>query len=145
MRVRVATREDAPALLPMFEAFYGAHFEPKSLEAIREHMAAASAIDTVLLAERDGVAVGFASLRLLPQVENDLPHAELSDLFVEERARRQGIGRALVGLAETLAKDRGCPQIVLVAGSDNDGARRFYRAVGFEDHAVQLRKNLEGP
>ncbi len=145
LHVRVATTDDAPRLLPMFEAFYGAHFRPKTVEAIREQMAAASAVDTLIVAEEGGVPLGFASLRILPQVESDLPHAELSDLFVEERVRRRGIGRALMMFAERLAAERGCPRIFLVTGFDNPSARAFYRSVGYEEHALQLRKTLEGP
>ncbi len=142
-RVRVATRDDAPHLLPMFEAFYGAYFRPKTVGAIREHLAAASAVDLVLIAEDGGAPVGFASLRLLPQIESDVTHAELSDLFVEERHRRRGIGRALVAFAERLARERGSSRIVLATGLDDARAQAFYRAVGFEDHALQMKKSLE--
>lgn len=142
--VRVARPEDAPRLLPMFEAFYGAYFRPKTAAAIREHMAAASGVDLLLIAEEEGDPVGFASLRLLPQVETDAPHAELSDLFVEERARRRGVGRALMSFAEGVARERGSPRIVLVTGFDNPGAQAFYRRIGFEDHGLQMKKDLGG-
>lgn len=142
--MRVATAEDAPLLLPLFEAFYGGYFRPKTVEAIREHLVAASAVDTLLVAELGGEPIGFASLRLLPQIENDLPHAELSDIYVQEAHRRRGIGRALLAHAEGLARERGCWRMFLITGFDNDGARTFYRAAGFADHALQMRKDLEG-
>lgn len=144
VRVRLATSEDAPLLLPMFEAFYGKYFRPKTVEAIREHMAAASAVDLVLIAEEGGLPVGFASLRLIPQIESDSPHAELSDLFVEEPRRRQGIGRALTAFAERIARERGSPRIFLHTGFDNLAAQAFYRRIGFTDHGLQMEKNLEG-
>ena len=137
--------DDAPLLLPMFEGFYGPHFVPKTVEAIRDQMAAASAVHTILLAEDRGVAVGFASLRLLPQVENARPYAELSDLYVEDGHRRRGIGRALVHVAQGLAEERGCPRMHLVVGSDNVAARALYRSLGFADFAVAMHKTIEGP
>ncbi len=142
VRIRVATPEDAARLLPMFEAFYGDYLRPKTVEAIQEHLAAASAVDLVLMAEDEGVLAGFASLRLIPQIESDAPHAELSDLFVDERSRRRGIGRALMAFAERLARERGSPRIVLVTGFDNPGAQAFYRRIGFEDHGLQMTKDL---
>lgn len=142
--MRTATADDAALLLPLYESFYGGHFRPKTVEAVREHLIAASMIDTVLVAELAGEPVGFASLRILPQVENDLPHAELSDLFVVEGHRRRGVGRALLAAAEGLAATRGSPWIVLVTGFENGGARDFYRALGFEDHALQMKKDLGG-
>lgn len=141
-RVRLATRDDADLLFPMFEAFYGPYFQPKTVEAIRGHMAAAAAMDHVLVAEEGGVPLGFASLRLIPQVEADPPHAELSDLFVREPHRRRGVGRALMDFAERLARDRGCARMYLVTGFDNEGARAFYRAAGFRDFALQMEKDL---
>lgn len=140
--VRLATPDDAASLLPMFESFYGAYFRPKTEQAIRAHLAAASAVDLVLLAEDAGVPVGFASLRLIPQIESDGPHAELSDLFVDEGRRRRGIGRALMVSAERIARERGSPRLVLVTGFDNPEAQAFYRRLGFEDHALQMKKNL---
>lgn len=136
--------DDAPRLLPLFEAFYGAYFHPKTVEAIRAHMAAASDIDTVLLAEDRGVPVGFASLRILPQIESGVPHAELSDLYVQDRHRRRGIGRALVAFTETLAAEKGCARLTLITGFDNDAAERFYRSEGFEDFGRALSKPLRG-
>lgn len=144
VHVRIATVDDAPSLLPLFESFYGAHLEPKNVEAVRERMAEASAIDLVLVAELGSQPVGFASLRVLPQIENDRPHAELSDLFVREGHRRHGVGRALLSFAEELARQRGSPRLVVVTAFDNEGARAFYRAVGFEDFALVLQKRLEG-
>lgn len=143
LRVRTAAAEDADRLLPMFEAFYGDYLHPKTAEAIREHLRAADAIDTVLIAEEDGVPVGFASLRILPQVESGVPHAELADLFVDETRRRRGTGRALVALAEDFARRRGCRSLELTVGFDNDGARAFYRAAGFSDFALTMKKALE--
>ena len=99
--------------------------------------------DTVLIAEEDGVPVGFASLRILPQVESGVPHAELADLFVDETRRRRGTGRALVALAEDFARRRGCRSLELTVGFDNDGARAFYRAAGFSDFALTMKKALE--
>ncbi len=144
--MRAATAADAAALLPMFEAFYGDYLRPKTAEGIREHLRAASTIDTVLLVEDPGGPVGFASLRILPQVESDLPHAELSDLFVDARHRRRGVGRALVASAEEFARSRGCRSLQLTVGFDNDGARAFYRRAGFSDFALTMKKPLEaGP
>ncbi len=140
--MRAATADDAPQLLPLYDSFYGPYFRPKSVEAIRARLIAVSAIDTVLVAEVGGDLAGFASLRLLPQIESDRLHAELSDIYVREERRRRGIGRALLRSAENLARSSGCARIFLVTGLDNDGARAFYRALGYRDHAVQMGKDL---
>ena len=142
--VQVATPDDAPGLLPLFTAFYREHFQPGTAKAIREHMAAAAAFDTVLVATLGDEVVGFASLRILPQIESGVPHAELADLFVAESQRRRGVGRALLAAAEQLARSRGARALALVTGFDNGGARAFYRAGGLEEFAVTMRKRFEG-
>lgn len=143
LRVRVAAADDATSLLPLFEAFYGDHFHPKTAEAIRAHLTRAAAVDIVILAETGGSAVGFASLRLLPQIESDAPDAELSDIYVDPTRRRMGVGRALIAFAEDLARKGGAPRLRLTAATE-DGAQAFYRALGFAAFAVAMERSLGG-
>jgi len=144
IEVRIAAPADAGLLLPMFDLFYGAYFEPKTEDAIRRNLSAAAAVDTVLIAFEDGRPTGFASLRLIPQIESDRPHAELSDLFVHPESRRHGVGRALVRFAENVARERGGSTITLTVGADNGIARSFYGAQGFEGFALAMKKPLGG-
>ncbi len=143
MKIRTASREDGRLLLPLFEAFYGPYFEPRTADAIAGHLAAAASVDTVLLATIDDHAAGFASLRLIPQIESDSPHAELSDIYVADAHRRSGVGTALMRTAEDLARDHGARRVHLTAGTENDGARAFYRSLGYADFAVAMKKELE--
>lgn len=142
--VRAAVPQDADVLLPMFESSYGEHLEARTPVAIRERMQAAASVDTVLLALLDRRSAGFASLRAIPQIETDRPHAELSDLFVAEAYRRRGVGRSLMGFAERLARQRGCVRMLLTAGVDNPGARAFYRYLGYVKFGVTMHRDLEG-
>ena len=53
-------------------------------------------------------------------------------LGVRESARGQGVGRALMELAERIAFARG-PNLFLCVSGFNIGARRFYARLGFEE------------
>lgn len=53
-------------------------------------------------------------------------------LGVAESARSQGVGRALMALAERIAFARG-PNLFLCVSDFNEGARRFYARLGFEE------------
>jgi ribosomal protein S18 acetylase RimI-like enzyme len=55
----------------------------------------------------------------------------LEDLFVSDRARRSGLGRALVGAALDRARERGCGRIELDVDDDNEPAIALYEAMGF--------------
>ena len=76
---------------------------------------------------RGGTLVGFIVLAF---------HGPFSGyvqlLGVAEAARGQGVGRALMELAERIAFARG-PNLFLCVSDFNTGARRFYAQLGFEE------------
>src|SRR5207244_7675446 len=94
-----------------------------------------------VVAEREGKLLGFAGLRLVPSLDLT-PYAELSDLFVAEPYRRQGVGRGLLGFIEQRARERGADRLILTTGLKNVEALSFYLAVGFEDHALAMKKSV---
>ena len=95
---------------------------------------AASVADgqVILLAARtaDGL-VGTAQLHLIGKPNQ--PHrAEIAKVLVHSRARRQGIGEALMQRAEAIARDRG--RDLLVLDTDEHGAaRRLYNRLGWTE------------
>jgi GNAT superfamily N-acetyltransferase len=59
------------------------------------------------------------------------PDCWLEDLFVQEGARRLGVGAALVRATVERALARGCRRIELDTNEDNAGALRLYQQFGF--------------
>src|SRR5580765_7595633 len=58
--------------------------------------------------------------------------------------QRRGVGRALLGEAERLLREAGCPKINLQVRSGNLATIEFYRAVGFTvDDVASMGKRLE--
>ncbi|MFJ5367702.1 GNAT family N-acetyltransferase [Bosea sp. CER48] len=86
----------------------------------------------VLLAARneDGI-VGTAQLHLIGKPNQ--PHrAEIAKVLVHSRARRQGIGEALMQRAEAIAREMG--RDLLVLDTDEHGAaRRLYNRLGWTE------------
>jgi len=64
------------------------------------------------------------------QPENQPHRADLSKLLVHRRARRQGLGEALMRAAEATARE--CGKTLLVLDTANDGAERLYERLGWE-------------
>jgi len=95
---------------------------------------AASVADgqVILLAARtpDGL-VGTAQLHLIGKPNQ--PHrAEIAKVLVHSRARRQGIGEALMRRAEAIAHEKG--RDLLVLDTDEHGAaRRLYNRLGWTE------------
>ena len=64
---------------------------------------------------------------VLEQPENQPHRADLSKMLVHRRARRQGLGAALMRAAETTARECGKTLLVLDAVTDGDAARLYER------------------
>jgi GNAT superfamily N-acetyltransferase len=122
---------------------------PKALAFWRRVAAGVAAGDRALLvAEDDAGIVGTVQL-VLDQPENQPHRADLAKLLVHRRARRQGLGEALMRAAEEMARDCGKTLLVLdtVPGSD---AERLYDRLGWvrvgtiPGYALLPRGGLDG-
>ncbi len=86
--------------------------------------------DTVTLIAADGARmVAFAIMHFGDE------HAHLNLLAVRPSHQRKGIGTRLVDWLTESARVAGVASISLEMRAANDGARRFYRALGFDDDA----------
>lgn len=80
----------------------------------------------LLVAEDPSGICGTVQL-VLRQPENQPHRADLAKMLVHQRARRQGLGAALMLAAETAARECGKTLLVLDAVTDGDAARLYER------------------
>lgn len=99
-------------------------------------------VETPVLAEIDSRIIGFASLRIVPCIFFADPYAELTELYVEEGFRRQGVGRALVAHAEALAREAGARSMLILTDFYNHPAQSLYRSMGYWHYDIALMKDL---
>jgi GNAT superfamily N-acetyltransferase len=79
-----------------------------------------------LVAEDDQGVCG--TVQLIFDLPDNQPHrADLAKMQVHRRARRQGLGEALLGAAEDTARACGKTLLVLDAVTDGDAARLYAR------------------
>ena len=96
-----------------------------------------------LIAETNGVAVGYAMLRsgnVLDSVTGDNP-IELVRLYVSQESLGSGVGAALMKACINEAKQRGYETLWLGVWEHNRRARAFYRQWNFHEvgtHIFQL-------
>jgi GNAT superfamily N-acetyltransferase len=69
-------------------------------------------------------------------------HIYIAELFVAERARGLGVGRALIAEFEAWAGTLGIAVVQIGVLSGNRRAADVYRRAGYADYAIQLRKYL---
>lgn len=122
-----------PAVTPEREAAARAVFN--------RHVAAPDTAS--LLAERDGVPVGFLALHFRERLNQVTPDAWIPDLIVTEREQGGGTARALFHRAVELARARGCHRLVLESGHRRRRAHRFYQREGMADAGKYFAMPLE--
>lgn len=64
------------------------------------------------------------------------PLLNLHDIYVDPGYRRRGVGKLLLGAAETVARQRGCCKLTLEVLSGNAAAQAAYRQFGFRAYEL---------
>lgn len=123
---------------------------PAKAEAFWRRVAAGVAAGerALLVAEDDAGIVGSVQL-VVDQPENQPHRADLAKMLVHRRARRRGLGEALILAAEDMGRDCGKTLLVLdtVPGTD---AERLYARMGWQrvgtipDWGLLPRGGLDG-
>lgn len=139
LAIRRATVADLDAVAPLFDAyrrFYGQPGDvPRARAFLAERMQAGESV--VLLAKRDGTAVGFTQLYPMFSSVRTARMWVLNDLYVDADARRDGVARALLDAAAAFSRGDGAVRIVLETSVDNAAARALYRSAGWQEESSQ--------
>ncbi len=102
----------------------------------------------ILVAEDDTadgtVIVGYAYATLEERNWNDLLDAcgKLNDIYVDARARRHGVARALVDATFAWFREHKAPRVVLLSAWQNPEAHAFFEAIGFRRTMVEMTAEL---
>jgi GNAT superfamily N-acetyltransferase len=86
--------------------------------------------ERALLAAEDARGVIGTVQLILDQPENQPHRADLSKMLVHRRARRQGLGAALLRAAENVARE--CGKSLLVLDTASGDAERLYARLGWQ-------------
>lgn len=140
MRIRRATPDDAPRAAAIYNAGIAegeATFETRPRD-VAEVAGWCSATLPFLVAERDGLVVGFA--RVTPASDRDV-YAGIGEhaVYVDPAARGDGVGRALLEALAGAARDAGLHKLMSRVFATNEASLALHRAAGFREVGVQLR------
>jgi ribosomal protein S18 acetylase RimI-like enzyme len=97
---------------------------------------------TVLVAEGDGVVVGYTFAALEPQSWKDLREAAgfIHDLLVVEEARGHGVGTRLLEEAAAWLEARGAPRVMLGTAHANQAAQALFLRAGFRPTMIEMTR-----
>lgn len=141
IKVFIATPEHAEEISRLNELFNDVRIS--SIEMARR-LGEVHAPEIAIIAWCKRGAVAFAGLRIVTSLFYDSPHAEITELFVQEDFRQRGIGRLLIGKSIEVAKDRGATELKVITDLENFPARVLYEKSGFTEINLCLTKSLDG-
>lgn len=137
--IRPLASGDIPALLPLVEQYWIFeaidHFDAAAVRRQLERACQDPRLASAWIAYAKREAVGYLLAVYVFSLEHLGLTAEIDEFFVLPSARGKGIGNALLELAETEFRRRGCTNVALQLGRGNDAARVFYRAHGYRERA----------
>ncbi len=142
IQVRKAEAKDAPAIAELVRLLgFFAHVNAERPEATRErvarHLAMCDADDShsVFVASSPaGEILGYGAVHWLPYLILAGPEGYVSELFVHEAHRGQGIGSQLLKVMEAEARKRGCSRLMLINLRKRESyQRQFYHKQGWEE------------
>jgi diamine N-acetyltransferase len=129
LSIRRATPDDSPvlsALVDELRAHLGDPLGAMSADVIRRDGFGPDPAFEVLLAERGGVAVGYALFHPTYEPAYAARGLYLADLCVSSAARGTGIGRALLAAVVGEARRRGLVYVGWLSSPANQTAQDFY-------------------
>jgi GNAT superfamily N-acetyltransferase len=133
-------REQVPELKPGPEI--GKQYAEMLIRAVAERNGC------IVMARAHADAVGFACAWIEqdddPCIRDDARiHAYVSDIFVDQDWRRQGIASLLLDKLEAGMRSRGCSRIRICAKAANQLAVACYTARGYRPYEIVFAKRLD--
>jgi GNAT superfamily N-acetyltransferase len=136
LKIRWAEPGDEVVLLELIVELAVYEREPDAVEATAERLAESlfgtRPVAEAVLAERDSGVVGFALFFTTFSTWVGRPGLYLEDLFVRERERRKGVGKALLLHLAEIARERNYGRMEWSVLDWNEPAIDFYRGLGAE-------------
>ena len=100
----------------------------------------------IFVAEEAGAAIGWAACYVDHHdafvKEEDRPFGYVAEMYVDEAARGRHVGRVLLEACENHFRTLGVKTVLIGVLSPNARAVNAYKAAGYTDYAINLRKLL---
>lgn len=134
--IRPAVAGDVPAITGLERENLGQDAWSEGL--VREGVTGALPTVRYVVAEQDGLVVGYAAASIVADI------AELQRVAVDPGRRRAGIATALLGAVVGEATAAGADRLLLEVRESNDGAIAFYAGRGFVEIDRRRRYYRDG-
>ena len=137
--IRAAKPEDAAALVELLQELGF----PTAVVVVAQRLTAlADSGEKVLVGTRCAEVLGFVTLHVTPVLHRAAPVGRITALVVASRARKQGLGRALVATAEQHLAGAGCGLMEVTSNQKLVEAHTFYQQLGYAMTSFRFGKTL---
>lgn len=141
-RVRAAHSSDVHELARLFASLG----YPVTTETLSDRFQAYStAGEHAFVAEGSDSLLGALTVHATPVLHRPTYVGRITSLIVDESARGQGVGRALVAAAEQHLAERGCALIEVTSNQRRADAHAFYETLGYERTSLRFAKTIRNP
>ena len=143
---RQAKPEDFEEVLSFIQAYYAFDdipFRSAEVAAALRALLSDVSLGQVWIIGTEEKAVGYTILTFGFDLEFGGSVAIVTELYIESRFRRCGIGRQAIQFLENICRDLEVTVLELQVERDNPEAQEFYRSLGFQAHErIPLSKRL---
>jgi ribosomal protein S18 acetylase RimI-like enzyme len=127
--ITAADQEQWARLFHAYGIFYETEFDSEVLESTWALLSTEGSGIDAIVAERDGVVVGFAHYRSHPDTFSTGRDWFLDDLYVDPGARSTGTATALIEHVAELMRSSGQGTLRWITAESNERAQRIYDRV----------------
>jgi GNAT superfamily N-acetyltransferase len=134
--IRTARSSDLEELLRLVRAYYRfdrIRFESTTIAGALSTLLRKPALGRVWVVPDGRRLVAYLVLTFNYDLEFGGLEGMITELFVEARWRRLGIGQRLIDVARTFCHKSGIATLELQVSRDNRKARAFYKSLGFRE------------
>lgn len=100
----------------------------------------------IFVAEHDGKAIGWAAIiveeNMLFVVKEQRSYGYITELYVDEKSRSLGAGRALMAACEDEARRLGLGHVMVGVLTRSERTAEIYARAGYQPYTSELRKYL---
>ena len=155
MTIRRAEARDIPGMIALLYQVGGVHhnirpdiFRDQAIKYTPEQLEELLRDETkpIFIYDLDGSVAGYCFCQIKSYenstVLTDRKELYIHDLCVDENRRGQHIGSALYDYAVAFAKEIGCDFLTLNVWCGNEGAMKFYEAMGMTPRNIHMETKL---
>ena len=128
MLIRLANNSDAPELKILNDLFNGEGCN--TVEEIEDSLLR-NEQEIICVADDGNKLVGFCCGQVMKSMCYSYKYGEITELFVLEQYRRQGIGRHLLRATENELNKCGVNHLHVLTGNENAAAQTLYSLCGY--------------